>query len=313
MGFGVQEELNTQILEQTRSNRSWVGYGLIVLSALGFSVSTVTVSMAFRDGLDINTANAVRHTIAAGLLFILMRIRGRSIRLVSRQRFAALGLGLPLFLTGFGYLGAIQYIPVSVAVLIFYTFPLMVALISRIVEQNPITFVKIVAILSAFIGLALALGVDRGIVLDWRGIAFALLGAVGAASLITISNHALQKTDTEAMNLHAITVAAILFVIFAVAKGGSVPEIAWGGGGKVSLAGIVLAIGFLTMFAGIARIGSVKSAMLLNVEPLMTIGLAVGLLAERLTPMQVLGAILVTGAIILITRRGQGAGNTHIN
>jgi len=298
---------------KTPSNRSWFGYGLIILSSLGFGVSTVTVAMAFRDVIDINTANAVRHTAAAGLLFIFMRIRGRSIRLIPRQRFAAIGLGVPLFMTGFGYLGAIRYIPVSMAVLIFYTFPLMVALISRIVEQNPITFIKIVAILTAFLGLVLALGVDRGLVLDWRGIAFALLGALGAALLITISNHALQKTDTEAMNLHAITCAAILFVTFAVAKGGSMQAIAWGGGIKVSLAGFVLAIGYLTMFAGIARIGSVKSAMLLNVEPLMTIGLAVGLLAEKLTPMQVLGAVLVTGAIFLITLRGQGAGNSHKN
>jgi len=51
----------------------------------------------------------------------------------------------------------------------------------------------------------------------------------------------------------------------------------------------------------------------LNVEPLMTIGLAVGLLAEKLMPMQVLGAVLVTGAIILITLRRQGAGNSQNN
>ncbi len=296
-----------------RSNRSWSGYGLIVLSSLGFGVSTVTVAMAFRDGVDINTANAVRHTVAAGLLFVFMRIRGRSIRLIPRQRFAAIGLGVPLFMTGFGYLGAIQYIPVSMAVLIFYTFPLMVALISRIVEQNPITFIKIVAILIAFIGLALALGVDRGLVFDWRGIAFALLGALGAALLITISNHALQKMDMEAMNLHAMSCAAILFVTFAVTKGGSMSPIAWGGGIKVFLAGCILTIGYLAMFAGIARIGSVKSAMLLNVEPLMTIGLAVGLLAEKLTPIQVLGAVLVTVAIFLIALRRQGAGNSHSN
>ena len=269
--------------------------------------------MAFRDGIDINTTNAVRHTIATGLLFVFMRIRGRPIRLIPRQRFAAIGVGVPLFMTGFGYLGAVQYIPVSMAVLIFYTFPLMVALISRIVERNPITFIKIVAILTAFIGLALALGVERGLVLDWRGIAYALLGALGAALLITISNHALQKMDTEAMNLHAMSCAAILFVTFAVAKGGSMPAISWGGGGKVFLAGFVLTIGYLTMFAGIARIGSVKSAMLLNVEPLITIGLAVGLLAEKLTSMQVFGAVLVTGAICLITLRGQGAGNSHNN
>ncbi|MEE8481160.1 MAG: hypothetical protein V3T59_07970 [Desulfobacterales bacterium] len=48
-------------------------------------------------------------------------------------------------------------------------------------------------------------------------------------------------------------------------------------------------------------------------EPLMTIGLAVGLLAEKLTPIQILGAVMVTGAIILITLRGQGAENSHSN
>jgi len=48
-------------------------------------------------------------------------------------------------------------------------------------------------------------------------------------------------------------------------------------------------------------IGPVKATMIMNIEPILTIGLAAILLGERLSNIQIFGAVLVIGGIVLIT------------
>src|SRR3546814_14457321 len=78
-------------------------------------------------------------------------------------------------------MGSIFYIPASLAVLIFYTFPLLVAVGARWTEGEPVGGTKLVGLAVAFAGLAIALGVELGD-LDPRGIALAGMAAVGAAA-----------------------------------------------------------------------------------------------------------------------------------
>lgn len=66
----------------------------------------------------------------------------------------------------------------------------------------------------------------------------------------------------------------------------------------------LLAIGLLptllaiTFFlAALPRVGAARTALLSTWEPVVTVGLAVALLGDRLAPAQVAGAVLVVGAV----------------
>jgi len=202
---------------------------------------------------------------------------------------------------GVGYLGATQYIPVSLAVLIFYTCPFYVAIISKFTENEPITITRLTAIILAFIGLSLALKVQSTADLQILGIMFALMAAIGFASFITVSSLMLRTADRQAVLLHSLAAGTLLFVLFFVLTSGAeiiVTRAAWL---KVSGSGIMVTFAYITFFAGMEIIGPLKASMIMNIEPVLTIVLAAISLGERLSNIQLFGAVLVIGGIVLIT------------
>ena len=281
---------------------TWVGVGLVLLSAMGFATNILIANMAYRDGIDVPTINAVRHCVTVTLLFLFLRIRGKQLKLPPRERYAGLVLGISVFMMGVGYLSATQYIPVSVAVLIFYTHPFLVAIIARFTENEPITPIRLMAITIAFIGLAFALGIQSVAGFNWYGIAFAFLGALGAASFVTISSLTIRTADPQAVNFHCLSAGTVLYVVFMLFSGGPAEHIALSGWFKLSLSSLALTIAYVTLFIGLEIIGPVKTTMLMNVEPILTIILAAILLGERLAFTQLIGAGFVMAGIILITR-----------
>ncbi len=288
--------------ETVSSNTAkWIGVGLILLSATGFTINIVISNMAYRDGIDIPTINAVRHSVTITLLILFLKIRGKKLVLPPRERYAGLALGFSVFMMGFGYLSATQYIPVSLAVLIFYTSPFLVALIARFTENEPLTALRLIAIAIAFIGLAFALEIQSFAGLNWRGIAFAFLAALGAASFVAVSSLTIRHVDPQAVNVHCLTTGTILFVAFMFISGGPAASIAAAGWFKLGVASLALTVGYVTLLIGLEIIGPVKTSMLLNTEPILTIFLAAILLGERLSFTQLSGAALVITGIILIT------------
>jgi drug/metabolite transporter (DMT)-like permease len=181
-----------------------VGFGLVLLAALGFSTSILMATMANRDGIDIHTINAVRHSVTVILLFLFLMIRGKQLKLPPRERYASLVLGISIVMMGVGYLSATQYIPVSVAVLIFYTHPFLVAIAARFTENEPITPIRLMAITIAFIGLVFALGIQSVTGFNWYGIAFAFMAALGAASFVTISSVAIRTASLSGRSHRAV-------------------------------------------------------------------------------------------------------------
>ena len=286
----------------SRDTKRWVGAGLALLAALAFSTTILMATLANRDGIDIHTINAVRHAVTVILLFLFLMIRGKQLKLPPRERYAALALGISVFMMGVGYLSATRYIPVSVAVLIFYAHPFLVAIVARFTENEPITPLRLTAITIAFIGLVFALGIQTAAEFNWIGVAFAFLAALGAASFVTISSMTIRNADTQTVNLHCLSAATVLYVVFMLFDGGPASHIAPAGWFKLGVSSLALTIAYVTYLISIETIGPVKTSILMNAEPILTIILAGILLSERLSFMQLIGAGCVMAGIILITR-----------
>lgn len=282
------------------------GIACSIASAAFFAGNTNLARLAFEGGADAATLNAVRFAFTVLVLLLIASMRRRPAALERRQRLLACGLGVLFFLVSFGYMGAIQFIPVSVAVLLLYSYPMLVGLIARLSEREPLGRARAAALVLAFAGLALALGVDAQTPPDWRGVALVILGAVAMALLVTGSSRVMRRADPGTVNLHLMATGAVLFLV-ALPLGGAQHWPA-GQGAWLAFAGAVLvfALAQLSLIAGIRRAGPVLAATLMNLEPLLTIALAVLFLGERLTRLQLLGAALVLAAIFL-TSRGRPA------
>jgi drug/metabolite transporter (DMT)-like permease len=62
---------------------------------------------------------------------------------------------------------------------------------------------------------------------------------------------------------------------------------------------VATAIAIQTFYAGVRRVGAARGSLISTIEPVYTIVLATILFGESLAPVQVLGGVLVLGAVIL--------------
>ncbi|MDZ7788415.1 MAG: DMT family transporter [Halofilum sp. (in: g-proteobacteria)] len=199
------------------------------------------------------------------------------------------------------YMASFYYIPVSLAVLIFFTFPVQVALIGPLLARRRPEPVTLGAALIAFAGLALALGPDLGD-LDWRGCALALAAAVALMTTFLMSRRLVVDQDmfTFSFNLHLLCGLAV---------------VAWvGGTGGIALPAAPVAIAALfgvgvfyilavcLQFFAIRSAGAPQSSIMFNAEPVFTVLGAALLLGEHLGMGQVAGAVLVIVGVLLSTR-----------
>ena len=176
------------MLPSSKNRSVALGIGLVLISGLGFASSLLLANMTIKNGIDVNTSNAVRYLLATALLWAWHAATGNPQKIMPRERNTSLGLGLGVFLMGAGYLGATQYIPVSLAVLIFYTGPFFIIIISKFTEKEPITILRLTAICVAFFGLILIMGVTSTGPLPILGILLAFTAAIGMAAFVTVSS-----------------------------------------------------------------------------------------------------------------------------
>jgi drug/metabolite transporter (DMT)-like permease len=281
----------------------WLGTALIVLSACCFGLITTLSRIAYDSGGTPNTQVFLRFVAFVILIGPLMKLLGRPMLLPRAGLTAALGIAMLMLMMSAGYLFSVAYIPVSLAAMIFYTFPLMVGVLAAATGREPVTTIKIVALLGAFAGLALALGPSFAS-LDPRGVALALTAAVGVALTTLFGARAMAGYDGLTFNFWTnawMLVFASAFV--AVAGGLAWPDSVAGGG--AAILGTLLYVGaFIAWFAALRLIAPTYGAVMLNVEPVVSVAAATLLLGEQLGPMQVAGVVLVLGMLSLMAARG---------
>ncbi len=280
--------------------KSFAGTGLLIISGTAFSSAFICAVISLENGVDLNTSNAGRYAIAALFLFFYHKITNRPIKIGSSERYAAFALGITVFMVGFGYLSAIHYIPVSLAVLIFYTGPFFVFIIARFTEKEPFSVIRLTAFGLAFFGLYLAMEIETSGSLHITGILFALIAAIGVALFITIGNLTIRKANPQVVSLYTLSSGAVLFGLL-LFKDNSLNELSASGLLFLTSSAFFQFIAYISFFAGLKLIGSIKASMLLNIEPITTIALSVVIFDETLSGIQYIGACLVITGIFLIS------------
>lgn len=275
------------------------------LCALGSAVSYGMVAplagMAYAGGASPGSVVLSRllfGMLAAAAVVAVLR------RQWTLRRSEWLGMGLvsvAWIVVTVAYMASFYYIPVSLAVLIFFTFPVLIAIMAPLVDGRRPGMITLAAAVLAFLGLVLALGPDiKG--LDWRGCGLAFLAAVGGMSAFILSRRLVVEQDmfTFSFHLHAICVLAVLLALPAVGP----PALPAGMEGWIGLFGVgafyVAAV--VQQFAAIRLAGPARASIVFNAEPIITMIAAGLLLGELLGPWQLAGAALVIAAVLWSAR-----------
>lgn len=114
----------------TPAQSNLTGYGFSVLAAICFAGSLVLARICYDYGTNPESILVMRFAVLLVLLLIWNISRGKSLVLPTKLAAGSLLVGMTYFIGIGSYLSAVAYLPVSLAVLIFYTFPIVVVIIT---------------------------------------------------------------------------------------------------------------------------------------------------------------------------------------
>lgn len=280
----------------TASRRALVAgtiFALIGAAFYGANIPAARVaSQAGMPGADIAFYRALLVAPLVAMAALAMR---QSLRPAAGETGPLVRLAIASGLTGTFYLSALDHLPVPLAVVIFYTFPLIVMLVSQRLEGRRLAARQVAVFAGAFLGLMLAVGPSLDI-LSLAGALLAFLAACAAAAMFVIAGR-LDAPPVRSMFWVQIGTLPIALG-FALLQGGPAPLSAFSAAPiAIAIAMGGYAIAFALQLAASQRISPSRAGLLFLFEPVTAIVIAVTLLGEKLAPMQAAGVALILAAL----------------
>lgn len=293
--FGIAAD--TQSIAAARQRL--IGFGFAILASIGLGLAIAVARIAFEGGTDGQSIAAVRAWFVVVLVGGWCLVSGRSLRVERWVWLNCLGLGVLLAHMFFGNIGAVKYIPVGVAALLFFVYPPLVSVFTAILDRRWPGFLRFSAFLIAFGGLAVMLGVSVD-ELNPLGLFFGLSAGVACAVNVTWIGRVMGGCDPLVVMFHmALVAACALSVAVPVISGFTVPITTAGWLGALAVV-LLQGCSIPLYYASIPRIGVETSSILNNLQPVAAIIGAFLLYDEALTVAQGIGGGMVIGGILLI-------------
>mgnify|MGYP006292271553 CR=1 FL=1 len=197
-----------------------------------------------------------------------------------------------------GYLSSVAFIPITVAAVIFYTFPILIVIASPFIDGKKLTPAWFGIVALAFIGVVLVLGMAGGD-LDLRGVALATLASVSAAMQFFAGTRCRETASgakivvTQAIVLPGAVAAMIATGgVFSIETQITAAIPIW-----LTIGGFVL--GFVFQLLALARISATVAGLVFCLEPVIAAITSAIVLGERLQTLQYIGGCLVILSIAL--------------
>lgn len=306
------------------------GVVLILVSAAGFGSGSLFAQPVYGAGVDWLVLSAWRFLFGAGLTWgwlLLSAGRRRGLLALDRRAaIAAIALGV-LYVGNSGtYFAGLQSVSPSLAALIVYVYPALVAVLSLRFGRRLEGRRAWVALAVALVGVALSVGgIDPQRAPPLSGLLLIVASPIIYAVWIVLSARLSGErhdsvgegvTDGAAVasaTALMMTATAAIYWAAALSSGrpvlpGAVPPGAWFGLFGVGVLSTFVAI--QAFYAGAQRIGAAQAALISTVEPIWTITLAAILFGVALTPVQLAGGALILGGV-LIAQTGPAAGRAR--
>lgn len=276
-----------------------VGLALALLAGVFLGSAVAVARFAYDGGASGVVVAATRTTLMITCIAIGLLVTGRTLRLPPGLMKLAVLNGVLMTAMTYGNIGAVEFISVGLAALLFFTFPILIAVIVTVFRIEPANPMKLFCIVLAFTGLAMMLGASVGDA-DWRGVAFSLVAAVATAiNAVLVARH-FGRVNVFVMTFHfgwiSLVVLAVIGLTLADVR---LPETPGGWGGLFGVAVLQGSAMPMYLFA-ISRIGALKAGMFTNIQPVTSIVEAWILFGELLGLLQALGGLLVLGSIGLM-------------
>jgi len=207
---------------------------------------------------------------------------------------------------------AFERIPIAIALLTFYTYPVLLAVYGRVTGTERLGAVKIGALALALVGMVLVVTASfdpSGVGLDPLGLALGFVSSVAAAAWVGFGRACPSVPAEQAMGLALAGTVGVVGLLAIVAGPPTAITFPFDNPGvwpTILLTGILSGAASALLFTmGLRLISRVRAGVLGLIEPIVGTIAAAIVLGELLEPVQLLGGAFVLGAALLIQRAAE--------
>jgi drug/metabolite transporter (DMT)-like permease len=301
-----------------------IGSLAVVGAATGFGLLGVLSRFSDDAGLEPIPFVAWRAIFGILVLVAIIVVRARGgVAVVDPRRLArgdALGLAV-VTAAGLGlnagmFLG-FDVTTIALVLLAFYTYPALVAVVAVALGHERLDPIRWLALGLALTGMVVVVaggeaaspGSDRPNASNALGIGLGLFAAACQTVFVTVSRGRFRVLPSEQATTYVMAGTAVACVLGSLVAGSDlgVPLTSGRALVLVALTGVVAA-GFpsVLFLIGLRLIGGTRAGILMLIEPLIGVTLAAAILGERLSPVQIAGAVAILGAALLLQRSPSG-------
>lgn len=291
---------------------SSAAFATVLLVAFLMGANHVAARIAFNHGVDVATAVLFRSAGTALVVLVIVLAQGVRVQATARQKAVIVGLGLMIGVQSLLLYSAVARLPVALALLAFNTYPITGALWSwGLWGQRPERAIAL-GMPVILLGLALALDVfgatsGLGAGGQWAeigaGVAFALGASAVFGLTLALTQHEVAAIDGRVRTATTLALAGAVAAVVVMSQGGlQLPQDTTGWTGLLGLT-VFYGTAFTILFTVLPRLGIVGNSALMSVEPVFALVLAWLLLDQAIAPLQLVGALIVVGAVVALGMR----------
>ena len=279
-----------------------IGVIEVILSGICFGFLGLFGKKAFQFGILPGELLALRYSMAALLLFLFLIFKDpHSLKLNLKDTLISIALGIfgyALFSSMFFY--ALTGLSASLTVLLLYTYPIIVTILSRFILKEKLTTKKILSLILVTVGMFLLVSGEWKI--DGAKYFISGLGAAFFYSLYIIYSRKYLERVAPFTSSFYVQIGAGLILSLIHFQNLTRPILILNEHFIFILA-MAFICSFLAMslfLSGLQKISSSETSILSTTEPISGVLIAYFFLGEKLSIMQLFGAVLIIIGLVLI-------------
>lgn len=278
------------------------GYILGIVAAATYGMNPLFALPLYKAGMNPDSVLFFRYLFAIPLLAIMLKARGRSLKLNHKEIPTLIIMGLLVSLSSLTLFQSYNYMDAGIASTLLFIYPILVALIMVFAFKEKMSGMTILCILMALGGIGLLYKSSDGSTLSLTGTLLVLVSALSyAIYIVGVNQTALKNVATLKVTFYILLFGLTLFIArLCTTETLQLPSQWYLWGNLLALAVFPTAISFICTTSAIQYIGSTPTAILGALEPVTAIFFGITVFGEVLTFRESIGLVMIIVAVAFV-------------
>ena len=276
------------------------GYLCAFISAFTYGlIPLFMIPIKKAESFSVDATLFYRFLIASGAILLFLCYQKQRLRISLREGLIMSILGLLYALSAEFLFLAYDYLSPGIASTIFFSYPIIVALVLVLFYKEKITFPTILSLLLVVAGVGV-LSIKEGSTINYIGLGISLLGALVYALYILIVNKVRIEASGVKVSFYSMLFSSLYFLVKTLILGESIAIPSLSLVGDITLFAIITtSLSLVALVYAVRYIGSTPTAIMGAFEPIVAVLISVGLFGEALTSSLIIGGMVIIAGVLI--------------